>query len=299
MSSLEPDQAFADVGLELGEPHLLYADGDGVERRYTLEPGRAMTIGRGGDADLSLPWDHSVSSIHAEASPVGSHWVLNDDHLSRNGTFVNDERVRARRRLRDGDVIRVGQTRLLFRHPASRSRDVTTLTDAFAVTGLRTLLFTDLAGSTELLDRLGDDAGERFMHEHFETLRRALDAHGGQEVKNLGDGLMAAFPSALNAVACARRMQRDVAVDAEAAEPVGLRIGLNAGEVMIAEDGEDYFGTPVVVAKRLCDRADPGQTLVSGMVQALVGSREEHGFVSLGRMDLKGIAEPVEVFTLA
>ena len=73
-----------------------------------------------------------------------------------------------------------------------------------------TLLFTDLVGSTELLGKLGDDEAERLRRVHFGLLREVAAAHGGEEVKNLGDGLMVAFASAVNAVGCAIGIQQAV-----------------------------------------------------------------------------------------
>jgi len=73
-----------------------------------------------------------------------------------------------------------------------------------------TLLFTDLVGSTALLDQLGDDAAEQVRRTHFRLLRDAVAAHGGAEVKNLGDGLMVVFASAVDAVGCAVTMQQAV-----------------------------------------------------------------------------------------
>lgn len=109
---------------------------------------------------------------------------------------------------------------------------------------------------------------------------------------------MLAFPSALGAVACAVTMQQQIVADNDEAdgETMGLRIGLNAGKAINAED--DYFGTPVVVAKRLCDWAEPGQTLLSDVVRALVGSRGDYRFTTLGPLSLKGIADPVSVYEL-
>jgi class 3 adenylate cyclase/tetratricopeptide (TPR) repeat protein len=156
-----------------------------------------------------------------------------------------------------------------------------------------TLLFTDLAQSTELLARLGDDAAEDLRRTHFALLREAAVVSRGQEVKTLGDGLMVAFPSALAGVSCAVAMQQRVEHH-NAAHPeqqLRLRIGINVGEAVSEED--DYFGTPVVIAKRLCDRADPGQILVSHVVQALVGSRGGFRFRDRGSLSLKGLADPV------
>jgi class 3 adenylate cyclase len=280
-----------------GVPFLLYRDDSGAQRVHLLENDRAV-IGRGNDVDICLAWDLSVSIVHAEAVRLGAQWLISDDGVSRNGTFVNGERLNGRRRLRNGDVVRVGRTALAFDDASADRRGATTITDARSATGTVSLLFTDLVGSTELMDRLGDDAGDRLRREHFAILREAASEYGGREVKSLGDGLMLVFASALGAVACAVRMQQRIAAyeDEASGQAMGLRIGLNAGEVISAED--DYFGTPVVVAKRLCDRAASGQTLLSDVVRSLVGSRREYRFIALGELQLKGFADPVTAFEL-
>jgi class 3 adenylate cyclase len=279
-------------------PFLAYREDSGPERLYELEPDRAVTIGRSAEVDVRIDWDPSVSSLHAEVVRIGDAWLVSDEGMSRNGTFVNNQRVGARRRLRDNDVIRVGHTALTFNDPGSQQRSRTTLIDGLGSVGTATLLFTDLVGSTELMARLGDDAADRLRRDHFALLRDVAGGHGGEEVKSLGDGLMVAFASAVNAVTCAIRMQQRVAAyNRELGdEAIGVRIGLNAGEVVNAED--DYFGTPVVVAKRLCDRGASGQILMSDLVRALVGSRGGHEFVALGALELKGLTDEVVAFEL-
>jgi class 3 adenylate cyclase/DNA-binding CsgD family transcriptional regulator len=162
-----------------------------------------------------------------------------------------------------------------------------------------TLLFTDLVGSTELLTRLGDEAYERVRRAHFRLLRDAVVTHGGHEVKNLGDGLMVTFPSALEALACAVAMQRAAARHNRALpdEPLGVRIGLHVGEPIVDED--DYFGTAVVVAKRLCDQAVGGQIIASALVRELAGTRGDHALRDLGGLTLKGIGAPVAAVEVA
>src|SRR3990172_296673 len=99
--------------------------------------------------------------------------------------------------------------------------------------GTITLLFTDLVRSTELLEKLGDDEAETLWRAHFDLLRKAVAARGGQEVKTIGDAIMAAFPSALNAVACAIAMQQakhGYSQRLPSERRLGLRIGLHAGE---------------------------------------------------------------------
>ncbi|MCA1846434.1 MAG: adenylate/guanylate cyclase domain-containing protein, partial [Actinobacteria bacterium] len=114
-------------------------------------------------------------------------------------------------------------------------------------------------------------------------------------VKNLGDGLMVVFSSAVEAVGAAVGMQR--AVDEHnrgGAGPVfQVRIGIHAGEPVEVEG--DYFGTPVILAKRLCDAAGPSQILASEVVTGLVGSRGRHAFRSLVPIRLKGLGEPVSL----
>lgn len=157
-------------------------------------------------------------------------------------------------------------------------------------TGIVTLLFTDQVSSTETLERLGDEQGERLRRRHFKLLREVSGAHNGAEVKNLGDGLMVVFASAVDAVACAVAIQQAVHLGSEA-QTLKVRVGLNAGEPILDED--DYFGWPVVVAKRLCDAAGAGHILVADVVRVLVGTRGGFDFSPVEPVVLKGIAEPV------
>src|SRR5690349_3619187 len=90
---------------------LLFNDPDGGRRLLDLEAER-ITIGRRASCDVALPWDSEVSRLHAEIVRLGEDWVVCDDGLSHNGTFVNGERLRGRRRLRVGDAITVGVTTL-------------------------------------------------------------------------------------------------------------------------------------------------------------------------------------------
>lgn len=150
--------------------------------------------------------------------------------------------------------------------------------------GTVTLLFTDLVGSTELLAQLGDDQMQAVRRRHFALLGDAVVAHGGQVVKSLGDGIMATFSGASDAVGCAVAIQLGVARSrgrrADAA--LTVRIGVSAGEPIL-EDG-DYHGTAVVEAARLCAAARGGQILLSEVVRLLVGSRGGFGFTSVGAL---------------
>ena len=111
-----------------GGAFLGYRDGAGDLRLHDLEGPPRLTVGRALHNDLALGWDGEVSRIHAHLERVGPDWTLVDDGMSRNGSFVNGERVVGRRRLRDGDRLRFGGTSLQFRAPGPSS--LSTLTAA-------------------------------------------------------------------------------------------------------------------------------------------------------------------------
>jgi hypothetical protein len=100
------------------QPYVLFRDGEGNQRIVALaDGGSRYTVGRAPTADICLSWDAQVSRIHAEFVAVGGIWTVVDDGLSRNGTFINEEPVMGRRRLRAGDIVRFGSTALAFRAP--------------------------------------------------------------------------------------------------------------------------------------------------------------------------------------
>ena len=99
-----------------GVPYLLYRDGGGNQRILPLDEGtERLTVGRDVASDIALPWDVQVSRAHAQVERMGAEWAIIDDGLSRNGTFLNGERLRGRRRLCNADVVRCGDTVLVFR----------------------------------------------------------------------------------------------------------------------------------------------------------------------------------------
>jgi hypothetical protein len=100
-----------------GRPFLVFRDGDGSQQLLDLAGLERLSIGRGAGNELSLPWDTEVSRLHAELEAIAGEWTASDDGLSRNGTFVNGTRISGRTRLRDGDVVRVGQTSIAYRRP--------------------------------------------------------------------------------------------------------------------------------------------------------------------------------------
>jgi class 3 adenylate cyclase len=158
--------------------------------------------------------------------------------------------------------------------------------------GTVTVLFTDLVGSTELMSRLGAEAFDKVRQAHFAALRQAIDRHGGEEIKNTGDGVMVVFGSVADAIRGAVAMQHATDRPARSGpSPLAIRIGLSVGDVTF-EDG-DVFGGPVVEAARLVATADPGKILTTGIARALAGGRVDVEFVDLGALDLKGLPHPI------
>ena len=101
-----------------GQPFLVYRDGSDREQQFSFEPGAVQaSVGRQPSSDLVLDWDDQVSRLHARFERAGDAWTIVDDGYSRNGTFVNGERVSCRRRLSDGDTLRFGATTMTFRSP--------------------------------------------------------------------------------------------------------------------------------------------------------------------------------------
>jgi len=194
------------------------------------------------------------------------------------------------------------------------------------ISAVRTIVFTDVEGSTALNERLGDEGARKVLREHERLTREALAGHGGSEVKAMGDGFMAWFPSATRAVECAIALQkafaernrdvgarqrpkrgheeesrRDVASPLRPAperrpdtsEPIHVRIGINAGEP-IAE-GDDLFGASVIATARITAQAGGGQILASDVVRQLLAGKG-FSFANQGEHTLKGFDEPVQLY---
>ena len=137
--------------------------------------------------------------------------------------------------------------------------------------GSVTVLFTDLANSAELLQQVDDERAQRILRVHYKLLKHTVAAHGAQEVKWLGDGLVTVFVSTADAVRCAIALQQ-AARRRVAGERLSVRVGLNVAEVLREET--DYFGAPVAIARRLCQRAQGGQILCSGLVAGLLAGQQ-------------------------
>jgi len=158
----------------------------------------------------------------------------------------------------------------------------------------RTVLFTDIVGHTEMMQRLGDAKGRDVLREHERITRETLKQHGGAEVKTMGDGFIASFGSITSAVECAIALQRAFAAHTESmSEPLHVRVGLNAGEP-IEEDG-DLFGATVILAARIASQAGAGQILIPEPVRHLL-SGKSFLFTDHGEFVPKGFDDAVRLY---
>jgi class 3 adenylate cyclase len=163
-----------------------------------------------------------------------------------------------------------------------------------APAAVRTVLFTDLVGHTEMMQRLGDARGRDVLREHERITRETLKNHDGAEVKTMGDGFMASFGSVTQAMECAIALQRAFAAHtASMPEPLHVRVGLNAGEP-IEEDG-DLFGSTVILASRIAAQAGAGEILVPETVRGLL-SGKPFVYADRGEFVPKGFDDAVRLY---
>jgi len=149
--------------------------------------------------------------------------------------------------------------------------------------GTVTLVFTDIEGSTRVLEELGEEAARLLFREHDRLVRAAVVEAGGSEVEQEGDAFMLAFSGARRAVGCALAIQR-----ALAGHRLSVRIGMHTGEV--TSDGDRYFGRTVFVASRISTLARGGETLASEVTRLLAGDLPDVRFADRGEHELRGLA---------
>ena len=156
-------------------------------------------------------------------------------------------------------------------------------------TGTVTFVFTDVEGSTRLLDELGSERYGELLAEHRRAIRQAFGRHDGQEVDTQGDAFFYAFASATDALAAAADAQTDIA-DAR----MRVRVGLHSGQPILTADG--YVGLDVHRAARIAAAGHGGQVLVSGPTRDLLGARDD--LVDLGEHRLKDLTQRERIFQL-
>ena len=151
-------------------------------------------------------------------------------------------------------------------------------------------LFTDLQGSTELLNRLGDEGNQELLEVHNNIVRDQISYHGGTEVKTMGDGFMIVFPNPGDAARCAIDVQHSLQQHNTQNQnrQLNVRMGINAGETIL-ERG-DYFGAAVVLAERVMAQATGGQVFVSDQFRSMSADSGEFRYIDRGWNRLKGFA---------
>ena len=154
--------------------------------------------------------------------------------------------------------------------------------------GTVTILFSDIEGSTEINERLGDQRWLEVLREHNAIIRDAVRLHGGFEVKSAGDGFMIVFARPRSGVECAVAIQRALQARLEdGGEPIRVRMGLHTGEAIRERD--DFFGRNVVVAARIAAKATGGEVLVSAPLRELADGAGDIVFGEPRELDLKGL----------
>ncbi len=156
---------------------------------------------------------------------------------------------------------------------------------------LASVLFTDLVGSTERASKLGDAAWSELLERHHSQASSAVQQHGGETIKTLGDGVLATFSGPAQAVRCAGEI-----IAAAEAQALEVRSGVHTGEVEVG--GDDISGLAVHLAARIMGQAGPGEILVSRTVRDLVVGSQLR-FTDRGEFHLKGVEEPWKLYEVA
>ncbi|NOX30718.1 MAG: AAA family ATPase [Actinobacteria bacterium] len=162
--------------------------------------------------------------------------------------------------------------------------------------GTSVIVFTDMVGSTELLNQLGDVRAISLRRAHDRIAAEAIESFQGEIVDTSGDGVMAVFATCTSAVEAAMAMQQRVEKYGNSRDAIAkfqIRVGVAVGEVTV--DAGDYFGEPVIEAARLEPLAGPGEVLVTDLVVLMAQRNSEITFESVGEFELKGLPRSVRV----
>jgi len=168
---------------------------------------------------------------------------------------------------------------------------------AYTAPAMRAIVFTDICGSVAQTYELGDEGHMQVLRDHDTIVRSALEEHAGREVKHTGDGIMAAFTSAVAAVAFSIAVQRALDDRNRSTDrQLQVSIGVNAGEPVTGEN-DDLFGAAVQLAARLCAAAMPGEITTSVVVRELCAGKAFQ-FEHRGEVPLKGLPEPTPTYAV-
>lgn len=159
-----------------------------------------------------------------------------------------------------------------------------------AADGTVTIVFSDMEGFTAMTQRLGDQAAHQVIKAHNHIVRRAIRAHGGQEVELQGDGFLLAFADPAQALRCATAIQAHCAEYSRRHPdtPIRVRIGLHCGTPI--KEGDRFFGITVILAARIAAQAQGGEVLVSDALHSAVGDEAQFAFDASRVAELKGLS---------
>ena len=270
----------------------------------------ARYIGTDEDEDWDGPTFHAILPGYVETKPEYEILDLDVDAFD-NGAF-GYALVRLRAAFATGQEARArctyvftmdrGAWRILHGHQSSaipnidnmgfEAQGVEDLLQAAAEaqvdlgqTGMASIMFTDIADSTTIAEALGDTRWAAAVRHHLDQMRGLIETGGGHLVKSLGDGTMSTFPSAQNALATARTIQKAMAAN-ETEPRLSVRIGLHTGDLVGA--GDDFFGSVVNKAARVAALAGPDEIRLSDATRVMVGSNPMFSFFDPVSAALKG-----------
>jgi class 3 adenylate cyclase len=266
----------------------------------SLPPGayRFRTVEAGPAAEAEIGPDGTIPELHASDLGIvlrapgrrGEIFIRNDSRQSR--YFVVEDRNWAKDALTGERVIALPAFRRLCPEQLLRPGDD-------AEIGSVTIMFTDLAGSTQLYEKLGDAGAYRLVRDHFAFLSERVQRHNGFIVKTVGDAIMAAFHDPADAVEAALSIQDEVAAfnRSRADAQIALKLGLHAGPCIAVTTADvlDYFGSTVNAASRLEHQCRGGEILLSQAVLADAAARRAIAGrpVIEDEMTLRGLAGPI------
>jgi class 3 adenylate cyclase len=257
-----------------------------------------LDVGRAADGLVLADERCSRRHCRFEAAPSG---LVVEDLGSTNGTWVNGAAIVGPARVRAGDVVVVGSTRIVvavdgapapLAPPGGRELDATVIRLRESIVGgMVTIAFTDIVDSTAIGASLGDAEWFALLERHDRLTRALLDTHGGTVVKHQGDGFMLSFPSAHQAVCSGLELQRELAAlrARDTAFPLHVRMGVHTGDVLRV-DG-DLFGRHVNLAARVAGVAGADEVLVSEPVYEMVSAAGDVEFGAPRDVGLKGFTE--------
>lgn len=167
--------------------------------------------------------------------------------------------------------------------------------EKITATGRVVLVFSDIEGSTERNERLGDEGWVKVLERHNQLIEKRVADHRGYVVKNQGDGFMIAFAEPTDAVRCCLVVQRDLLQDDERWDGIKVRMGAHVGTSV--RRGDDLFGLDVAMAARIADLAEGGQILVSEPMREAVGALGDVEFADFD-VELKGIRGVQQIYSV-